>query len=334
MKAAVIGTIMAWTGGLSSIPDGWVICDGATLQAKKYPLLVQAIGDTYNANASNLGGSFPNYTGNFVLPNLTDGRMLMDIETDYFAGGNNTRNSPIDLDTDAANLIQPYIGDNIDNGVPTVFSGANSLKTDVVFTLNQRSGYGGAISGNTIIDGVGEKTVYVGGRKLGHDHIRPHTHPGQQESIGVFDNTRPGAGVVPWDKIEMRWAYRTWNNYEGGRVSFGGVDELITVYQWYYSDTDIALINADTMSSLGNINGFGGGTDGRTIGRVNSENPPINLSAQVCTARPTASLAQWQHTQLNSEDTINYAQGGGTLLFLLDTETIIMILLDLVIMEL
>lgn len=313
MKAAVIGTIMAWTGGLSSIPDGWVICDGATLQAKKYPLLVQAIGDTYNANASNLGGSFPNYTGNFVLPNLTDGRMLMDIETDYFAGGNNTRNSPIDLDTDAANLIQPYIGDNIDNGVPTVFSGANSLKTDVVFTLNQRSGYGGAISGNTIIDGVGEKTVYVGGRKLGHDHIRPHTHPGQQESIGVFDNTRPGAGVVPWDKIEMRWAYRTWNNYEGGRVSFGGVDELITVYQWYYSDTDIALINADTMSSLGNINGFGGGTDGRTIGRVNSENPPINLSAQVCTARPTASLAQWQHTQLNSEDTINYAQGGGTL---------------------
>jgi hypothetical protein len=314
MRAAVIGTIMAWTGGLSSIPDGWIICDGSTLEAKRYPLLVQAIGDTYNTLASNLGGGFPNYTGNFVLPNLTDGRMLMDIEPDYFVGGNNPRPGVIDNDQDAADIITPFIGDNIDNGVPVVFSGANSLKTDVVFTLNVRSGYGGNISGNTIIDGSGEKTVYIGGRKLGHEHIRPHGHPGQYPSISFTDANRPGGGVVPWDYIQQRWGYRIWNNTGGDRVSFGGADELATIWEWTYRDTNIYLIDESSHGSFGNISGFGNGIAGRTVGSANAENPPINLSASQCRRYPIATaLATWQHETLNPGDTINYGQGGNTL---------------------
>ena len=48
MKAAVIGTIMPWSGPLSEVPDGWIICDGTQQDGKDYPLLVQVIGDTYN----------------------------------------------------------------------------------------------------------------------------------------------------------------------------------------------------------------------------------------------------------------------------------------------
>ncbi len=54
MKAAVIGTIMPWSGGISEVPDGWIVCDGTTPDAKDYPLLVQVIGDTYNQGTSNL----------------------------------------------------------------------------------------------------------------------------------------------------------------------------------------------------------------------------------------------------------------------------------------
>jgi len=59
-RAAAIGTIMPWTGALSLIPKGWIFCNGQTVTASEYPLLVQAIGDTYNAGVSDLGGSFPN----------------------------------------------------------------------------------------------------------------------------------------------------------------------------------------------------------------------------------------------------------------------------------
>ena len=59
-KGAVIGTIMAWTGGLSAIPHGWVICDGSTLAADEFPLLAATIGDSYNmGSSSNFTGSFP-----------------------------------------------------------------------------------------------------------------------------------------------------------------------------------------------------------------------------------------------------------------------------------
>ena len=83
-KAATIGTIMPWTGGLTSVPKGWVICDGQALKASDYPLLAQTIGDSYNAGLTDFGGNFPNYNGSIKLPNL-NGKTLIDIEPEYFA---------------------------------------------------------------------------------------------------------------------------------------------------------------------------------------------------------------------------------------------------------
>ena len=51
MKAAAIGTIMPWTGALSQIPEGWIICSGGTVVAADYPLLARAIQDNYGTAA-------------------------------------------------------------------------------------------------------------------------------------------------------------------------------------------------------------------------------------------------------------------------------------------
>ena len=53
-KASPIGTIMPWTGSTSEsaltpdgIPRGWIVCNGAQLKAKDYPLLAQILGNLY-----------------------------------------------------------------------------------------------------------------------------------------------------------------------------------------------------------------------------------------------------------------------------------------------
>jgi hypothetical protein len=323
MKGAVIGTIMAWSGGLSDIPDGWIVCDGSEKFGRDFPLLARAIGDTYRTNNASdaLGGGFPAYRNNgadtrFVLPDLTTGKALMDMEAGYF----NDPSTGIDTAT-AANLVVPYIGDNSDNGVPRVFAGGNALKTDVEFTLNARNGYGGNIRGNTIIDGIGEKVVYIGGRKLGHQHIRSHSHPGQLDTVTYASANRPGGGVIPWDKWEMRFGYRAYNETtdpdaqsdSNDQSAIGGLDTLKAIYGWFYSDTEYQIIDAASKSAIDSISGFNQGPLGRSIGSASCENPPINLSAQQLTARPIASLPNWSFKNLSDSSIIEFGQGGNTL---------------------
>lgn len=303
MKGAVIGTIMPWTGSLSEIPNGWIICDGSQPEAKDYPLLVQAIGDTYNLGTSNLGGSFPAYTGNFVLPNLVDGRILMDIEQSYFQATG--RADPIDQDADAGNLVGPYIGENIDNGVPEVF---NDVSTDVVFTLNDRTGYSGKITGNTIIDGQGSRDVFIGGRKLGHGHIRTHGHTGSYETISELSRQRPGRGVVPYSNVEAHFTYANYDQATNAIGSDGLRDEARFSLRWKKGNT--ILQRFDTEPSLVNETGFGAGFPGRTLAKVHSENPPINMYAVNVNDTPIANFAEFTTSIWASGGSIQYGPGG------------------------
>ena len=199
-KGAVIGTILPWTGGLTSIPSGWIICDGQTLSASDFPLLAQAIGDTYNAGSSDFDGNFPGYLGSIKMPNL-NGKTLMDIESSYFAttaAGGTGRAA--DLDPKALTVMDPIIGTNEDSGVTTIFT---DVFVDLVFSINNddRTGYIGKIRGNTIIPGEGIKTLYLGPRRLGRKHIKRHNHPGSLETINNNNPGKPGKGVVPYDPI-------------------------------------------------------------------------------------------------------------------------------------
>lgn len=300
MKGAIIGTIIPWSGPLSQIPNGWIICDGSTLKADDYPLLVQAIGDTYNQGDSTLGGGFPAYTGEFVIPNLLEGKALMDMESAYFATGGRTVNITsvvngqtvgVDADPTAGNIIQPFIGENTDNGINVVF---NDVRTDVEFTLNDRDDYGGNITGNVIIPGQGEKSIFIGGRKLGHQHIRSHGHPGVYDTLASPASTRPGLGVVPYDNITARFTYAAIDEATSTVGSDGRVDELRLGLTWYKDDLQLEDESTLADSKMGSFSGFGSGQDGRVVAQINSERPPVNLSAKNLTDTPLAVWGEWR----------------------------------------
>lgn len=300
-KAAVIGTIMPWTGSISEIPDGWIICDGSNRPAKDFPLLVQAIGDTYNAGVSNLGGSFPNYSGDIVLPNLNN-KMLMDIEEEYFGSvATGGTGKDIDTDPDARSIISPFIGDNVDNGVPVVFT---NVYTDVVFTLNDRTGYAGKISGNVMVPGEGSKTMYIGGRKLGTSHIRSHSHSGSYETLSNSDPNFPGRGVIPWGNIRTTWSARGYDSV-GQAIPEPFEPDRGATYYYDYS------LREGSWSNIENRSGFGSGSAGRTLARVASENPPVNLIPKWVMRTPISSSLL--DPKLDSGDIVQYGLGGGNL---------------------
>tara|TARA_B100001142_G_scaffold57300_1_gene56074 strand:+ start:12167 stop:13414 length:1248 start_codon:yes stop_codon:yes gene_type:complete len=308
MKAAVMGTIAPWSGALSEVPKGWILCDGSAVEADQFPLLAQAIGDTYNQdpNASNFGGSFPNYDGDILLPNLNQGRFLMDIEETYFGNKNNT----IDDDADAKNIIAPFIGVNTDVAAPTVFT---DVYTDVVFTLNDRLGYSGNISGNTIIPGDGEKTMFIGGRKLGHTHIRQHSHGGSYETISANPASKPGIGTIPWDNIEIDWTHGAWDNTSDTEDSDGFIDEIYFEYEQFYKGEQLRNNGGDFTSWTNLGTGFGGGQAGRVVGATTSEAPPVNLIPFSLARTPIASKGEWIYNQLDSDDTIAYGRNGNNI---------------------
>ena len=140
-KAAAIGTIMPWGGGITSIPKGWIVCDGQFVNAGNYPLLTQTIGDTYNTGNSTLAGNFPSYTGTIKMPDLNQ-KALMDVEEAYFTGGSSPTGRNADEDTDARTLLSPKIGTHESQSIVTSFT---DVYTDIVFTLpaTDATGYQG-----------------------------------------------------------------------------------------------------------------------------------------------------------------------------------------------
>ena len=318
MKGAVIGTIMPWTGAISRIPKGWIICDGAQPPSNEYPLLVQTIGDSYNPGDSNLGGVFPAYTGNFTLPNLVNGKMLMDIEESYFGALTDVR----DNDATAGNLIKPYIGTNTDNGINVSW---NNVNTDVVFSLNERTGYSGNITGNNIIDGEGEKSIFIGGRKLGHTHIRSHGHSGVYETVAgglgtgaaTQSEIRPGQGVIPYDNITGEFTFAGYDQAPsvlGTRFDDGSINDIRIGLRRFMKD-NVELAGPGNWGSFGSFSGFGAGDDGKTVMECQSENPPINLTPLNVRKTSLAKKVNFRYPVWggNGVNEIPFASGGGNI---------------------
>jgi len=270
-KAAAIGTIMPWTGGISTIPKGWIFCDGAQLSASNYPLLARAIGDTYNNGPSTFSGSFPNYTGNIVLPNLAN-KNLIDIESSYF--GPSGIGNAIDSDAKATTTMSPLIGENTDTGIKTVY---NDVTTDVVFSLNDRVGFTGKASGNAISGGEGVlKTVYVSPRKLGRNHIKPHNHPGRFETLSYSNPSRPGSGVIPYSNFSFTFT---------SNVSFDDDDLFVASDRDSTVRVSIVMNGPNTRDA---VDGFGLGRPGRVVAGINAENPSFNYTPKSVRLTPLA----------------------------------------------
>lgn len=277
MKAAAIGTIMPWTGALSQIPEGWIICSGGTVAAADYPLLARAIQDNYGtASTSTFGGQFPSYEGDIGLPALT-GKPLLDVETSYF--GVSGTGHPQDTPALAQSEITPFIGANSDNGFSSTI---NNVVTDVKFVLDNNQTYAGKLRGNTVVQGSGEasRTMFFGPRKLGRSHIKSHKHGGRNiETISELPAARPGEGVVPYADVTYNF---TANIGEGGNFPDGtdrpfnpGPQGDFGFFQWQF-----------TGSERGVNDGWGSGPTGRVIGAINAESPPINWTPRECKGTP------------------------------------------------
>jgi len=133
-KALPIGSVQPWGGNVSEIPNGWLLCNGAELEAGDYPLLARILRDTYGGTA--FSGVFPNYTGTFRLPQ-TNNKALADISTAYFGTYSTTGLIPSEIDNSAAlTVVQEFLGDYVpgfepgDLGPPNV----TNAKTDLNFT--------------------------------------------------------------------------------------------------------------------------------------------------------------------------------------------------------
>jgi hypothetical protein len=293
-KAAAIGTIMPWTGGVSNIPKGWIICDGSGISASAYPLLARAIGDTYNNGPSSFSGSFPAYLGSIVLPNLSN-KNLLDMEQSYF--GPTGTGSSVDSDPGAVTVISPLIGTNTDNGIKTIY---NDITTDVIFTLNDRSGYSGKATGNILSGGDGEtKTVYLGPRKLGRDHIKSHNHPGLYESISTTDPVKPGIGVIPYSNFQYEFV---------SRVSFSDNDIFVGSDRDSTVRVSVNIVDGQSFNKTGFSNNA---PAGRVVAGIDGDNPPENwipFGVGLTPIRPFLT-----NPRVETGAPIPYASGGNTI---------------------
>lgn len=342
-KAAVIGTIIPWTGSANTVPDGWILCNGGSVAANEFPLLAQAIGDSYNQGNSDFGGNFPAYTGSITIPDLNN-KVLIDIEESYFnTKQNGGTGKAIDTDPDAKTLLSPLIGDNTDNGTTLIFT---DVFIDVVFTLNDRSGYVGKIAGNTFVPGDGAKTLYVGPRKLGRQHVTGHTHGGSYRTLRNDNPQRPGLGVIPYFSVVYTFYFSTYETsgedsaeyfYFGysDKPGFGGeaASGKTTVRPGLYFGSDgngtfgttYASPNAGipgaqsfrSWLSHTPTSGFGQGPDGRVIAKVITEQPPINVTPRRVARSPITrefleSPSVGLSKFIDSSRQYNYALGGGS----------------------
>jgi microcystin-dependent protein len=84
MRAAQVGTILPWSGNARDIPEGWLECNGQTLEAVDYPVLASIIGNTYGPTNGLNGRIYGNYIlgDQFRLPQLNT-RVLADYEPSY-----------------------------------------------------------------------------------------------------------------------------------------------------------------------------------------------------------------------------------------------------------
>lgn len=305
MRAAAIGTIMPWTGPISKIPDGWIICSGGSVAAADYPLLARAIQDNYNTGAtSTFGGQFPSYQGDIFLPALTN-RPLVDIEASYFGTGTGATGHPQDTPALAQTEITPYIGLNSDNGFSSTI---NNVVTDVVFDLTERtfpagedvqsSYYFGKVRGNTVAEGSGEasRTLFFGPRKLGRSHVKSHKHGGRNiETIARLPTAQPGEGVVPYGEITFNFGTNVSDPVPG---PFGDIYELS--YELVQTGPGGAARGAQ--------DGWGSGPAGRVVAPIQAENPPINWTPQQCAATPIKETI----TEPSNIRTFAHQNAGGT----------------------
>ena len=175
-KASPVGTIMPWTGSTSdsalvadAIPKGWIVCNGAQLKAKDYPILAQILGNEYGPVVETgqpfvgISNSYPSYNDDdvFNLPSLNQTAPI-DLEGNLLTG--------VEL-----SVIGQYVSKNGFEGNQPLTNVLSYI--DAEFITNPAAELSGKIKGITLEEPSYFDTIRTIPRKLGVEHTATHTHP-------------------------------------------------------------------------------------------------------------------------------------------------------------
>jgi hypothetical protein len=156
-KGTAIGTIISWSGDITNMPPGWIICDGKTLEVDDYPTLFDIIGYRY-------GGS-----GNsFNTPRLLNRAIV-----DYHPSHANV--ASIGLTSD----FVARMGEDTANS-----TSGRSSNIDLFFTISNVNNFSAKVTELGINSPSYSDELSVVPRVLGDHHTGSHSHPGEVNSIG------------------------------------------------------------------------------------------------------------------------------------------------------
>ena len=223
-KASPVGTIMPWTGSTSdsalvadAIPKGWIVCNGAQLKAKDYPILAQILGNEYGPVVEpgqpfvGISNSYPSYNDDdvFNLPSLNQ-TVPIDLEGNLLTG--------VEL-----SVIGQYVSKNGFEGNQPLTNVLSYI--DAEFITNPAAELSGKIKGITLEEPSYFDTIRTIPRKLGVEHTATHTHP------------RPSDGTV-YPSVELGGAYV--GLFEAGYFETQGNE--------YSTGSDVGYSNAEPLA--------------------------------------------------------------------------------------
>ena len=180
MKSARIGTIMPWGGDgnegftIANLPKGWIVCDGRLKDAFEFPLLASELGTTYGGNMT---GGFPNYAGQFQLPDIAN-KAMIDLERSMLSDTKYQMGQ-----SDAYVEVGLLLGDGTGDEPALDFGSVDSLPitydaaADIDFSFNNPNlQLSARMTGQTISDPDFFTSITTISRKLGINHIPAHSH--------------------------------------------------------------------------------------------------------------------------------------------------------------
>lgn len=273
MKGLPVGAIVPWSSDQSTIPTGWIVCNGATISNTRYPILFRVIGNVYGGTVGST----------YRLPPLTNGlNGIVDVfrgHYTYFKGQeiNALPGNQVNRPTSNTVSEDPFwsiVGfgnnGNTGNNTQTVWSST----IDVVGEQVARPTFPAIYDDITITDGTYSFTVTYSGTSLGANNMPTHTHGATTTEATSW---RRNGGAASWcdggagtnDGIcffgcDSTSAWRVAANPNGATQVSRGDNQADLVSNFLFFD---GLINLGGTGGGGNIQGvpsFGNGGRGES----------------------------------------------------------------------
>jgi hypothetical protein len=209
MKGLPIGAIVPWASDQSTIPTGWILCNGATISNTRYPILFSVIGNSYGGTVGST----------YRLPPLTSGQTgIVDVFRGhyiYFKGGeiNSLPGNEVNLPTSTSKTDDPFwsivgFGTNGDTGNNSQTVWLSTI--DVVGEQEGRPTFPALYDDMEVTDGQYSFTVTYTGTALGANHMPPHTHGALTDDATSYRNDGGraswcnGNGTAPGNLCRIR----------------------------------------------------------------------------------------------------------------------------------